>query len=294
MHADPSYTTYLAEIDLEAFDKRVAAFWHNPPHNEADAFQRLLEVLEVGADGRDGTRAAYVTETATYPAGQTMWRARIVPLQDQPVLPDLHHESDLWEAPTKFVQSRGRLNAVGESILYTSIGDAVAAMVEARVPTGEKFALIRYETKRPITLARIGSDTRPDWLPRELEAAHARVTNFIKDVFTREFDGRNQLTYMLSNRIGKDWFDLPPAIVDGWLFASIAHRKGINAAFRPEKAHDAIRVTGVAYGEAINSGIMGLRMQARIFSPGYEAVHGGFRWFAMGSPQQAFLFPEFR
>ncbi len=178
-------------------------------------------------------------------------------------------------------------------MLYCSVGDPVVAMIEARVPSGERFALIRYETIRAATLTQIAADTPPDWLPPELFATHATVVAFYRDVFTREFDGRNDLTYVLSNRVAKDWFDLPDSAVDGWSFPSIARGRGVNAAFRPVKAHEVLRVVGVAYCEAVSTGLLGPGIKAFGFSPGPAESERDFRWFQMGSAFQTSRFPEF-
>lgn len=253
-------------------------------------YSRFLEV--VTPPGGQGS-AVYVTSLA-YPSGHVMWRARRLERVSTLPIQGMNRESDLWEAPANRVRHRGRLNAVGESVLYCSVGDAVVAMVEARVPSGACFALIRYETTRNVTLTSIASDSIPDGLPDDLREAHRAVVAFGRDIFTKEFDGHDQLTYVLSNRLAKDSFDLPEQLVDGWSFPSVARGRGVNAALRPAKAHDALRVSGVVCCTAIDSALLGPQIQGHLFSPGPEEGHADFRWSQMGSVVQDKLFPEFR
>lgn len=291
MNRDDDYFDYLRRLDLDQLAQRVDTFWAAPREDDSRIFQRFVDVLSV--EGPEGSIVRYTNHSLSYPAGQTMWRVRQVHHgSDGAVIPKMNREADLWEAPAHFVSARGRLNDVGESVLYVSIGDPVVAMREARVPAGERFALIRYETARPVTLTAIAPDLSPDWLPDELIDAHNAVTAFYRDVFTREFAG-DTWTYALSNRVAKDWHDLPERIADGWSFPSIAHGKGINAAFRPEKAHQVLTAVGVAYCEAVESALLGWRIQAFAFSPGPEGP-GDFRWLPMGSLIQQEQFPDFR
>lgn len=240
---DASYITYLQRLDLEEFATRVRAFWGDPPATEDEVFTRFMEVVAIGRNDQPGNSSAYSISTVTYPVGQAMWRVRRVQHKGNgTAIPGMNREADLWEAPAHAVRARGRLNDVGESVLYASVGDPIVAMIEARVPRGERFALIRYKTNRAVTLTSIAADTAPDWLPAEFVEAHSAVTAFYRDVFAREFDGQNDLTYVLSRRVAKDWFDLPDAVVDGWSFPSIAYERGVNAAFRPARAHEVLEV----------------------------------------------------
>lgn len=292
---DVPYIAYLQRVDLEELAIRVQAFWEDPPDSEDEVLNRFLEVVAIDANDQSGNSSAYSVSTLTYPSHQTMWRVRRVQHDGNGTsIPGMNRETDLWEAPAHAVRVRGRLNDVGESVLYASVGDPVVAMIEARVPAGERFALIRYQTSRAVTLTSIAADAPPDWLPTELVGAHSSVTAFYRDVFAREFDGQNGLAYLLSNRLAKDWFDLPDAIVDGWSFPSIAYGRGVNAAFRPVRAHEVLEVAGVAYCEAVDSALLGRRIKAFGFSPGAEKDEPDFRWFPMGSPFQISRFPEFR
>lgn len=224
-----------------------------------------------------------------------MWRAR--QLQGGALtlpIAEMNGDSDVWEAPADRVRYRGRLNDIGESILYCSVGDAAVAMVEARVPVGSQFALIRYETTRSITLTSIAGDAPPPGLPEGLLTAHRAVVAFNREIFIREFDGRDNLTYVLSNRLVKDSYDLPDELVDGWTFPSIARGSGWNAAFRPAKARGCMRVVGVAYCTARSSALLGPTMDGHLFSSGPEMGQVDFRWSGMGGPVQVSLFPEFR
>lgn len=282
-----AYIDYLRKLDLNVLTQRIAAFWEHPPAGDHEVFSRFFEVLQTP----DGS-ARFRPTGHTWPEGQTMWRVRQVRHQQgMPGIPGMSTESDLWEAPTQFVTRRGRLNEVGESVLYCSIGNPVVAMREARVPGGETFALIRYETTRRAKLTSIADQAIPAGLPAELTIVHQAITTFFRDVFTREFTD-DDWTYVLSNRIVKDWFDLPPQWVDGWTFPSIVHGQGVNAAFRPDKAHDALQVTGIAYCESVDSALLGWQLKARAFSPGPNGS-GDFFWHPWGSDYHRGAFPEF-
>lgn len=290
---DQQYLSYLEKLDLSDFARKARAFWLDPPTTESVVFDRFMEVVQVSHDELAASAALHV-EGVRLPAGHTLWRVRGLTLPiDGGLFPEMNCEADLWEAPARLVTSRGRLNSIGESVLYTSIGDPVVAVREARVAHGKRLALIRYQTAVALNLVSIAADATPAGIPDALKSAHIAVTSFYRDVFTREFDGSNNLTYVVSNRLAKDWLDLPPDVADGWSFPSIVHGAGLNAAFRPHVAHRVLRMAGVAIGEAVESPLLGHQLRASMFSPGIETPGEGLRWFPMGSTVQRARFPEF-
>jgi len=72
------------------------------------------------------------------------------------------------------------------------------------------------------------------------------ISNFLNDEFTRDVGTGTEFLYRTSERIVKDYFDLPPRVVqDAWCYPSVASKPSVNVCFRPEIAKELLELKGV-------------------------------------------------
>jgi hypothetical protein len=80
-----------------------------------------------------------------YPPGTRFFRVRALKTDDSKIpLRDMRVELDAWNPPAHVV-GQGRLNRMGESLLYTSPVNPKVAVEEMKIDDGSNFFLIVYE-----------------------------------------------------------------------------------------------------------------------------------------------------
>ncbi|OLS39193.1 hypothetical protein BTR25_13530 [Bacillus sp. MRMR6] len=196
-------------------------------------------------------------------------------------------EQDAWNPPANIIKAMGRLNKVNESLLYTAPGDPLVAIKEAKVKDGEFFSLIVYKARDEIKVNRIGNFERIEQLT-ELENLKLRLLiNFLRDEFTKDVGQGTEYLYRVSERIAKDYFDLPPKVAqDAWLYPSVAKKESFNVCFRPELAKELLDLQGVVICRLSDKGI-----ESKAIANGFDD-EGIFKYHAIGSQLQKQVFPE--
>lgn len=219
--------------------------------------------------------------SGVYPSGTVFWRCRA--FQDVSELgPAFASHAGAWEPPAAARPSAGRVNRAGESLLYTCAVWPTAAPVEARVADGAPFALMKYAAVREVTVADIRATSTYAPLSPAAQTAQAAVLKFYRDVFHGAGDEPG--SYLLSELVAKDFFDLPNQ--DAWMYESVLAPGELNIAFRADRAHDALRLVGVALQRS--------RDPRGVSAERFGAVDGAsFSWGPLGSPQQLSAFPDF-
>ncbi|MBD9381145.1 hypothetical protein IB258_07830 [Achromobacter sp. ACM02] len=200
-------------------------------------------------------------------------------------------ESDAWSPPAHVVGA-GRLNRVGEPLLYTSPGNPTVAVEEMKIPDGENFSLIVYEALEDIRVSTIG--VTPD-LPNlnKDEVLKLRMLNdFLAHEFTRDVGVGTEYLYNISDVIAKDYFDLPPQMQDAWCYPSVAARPAANVCFRPDLAKRKLRLVGVQINTC-NRDQNGMRFQVKCIASGFDG-DGVFCYHSIGSDVQRVVFPDIR
>lgn len=160
----------------------------------------------------------------------------------------LQVEQDVWNPPAQFVTKLGRLNKIGEPLLYTCPESPIPAVLETRIPEGERFCLIEYEAIKDVKVVNIGVwKSNPD-LSEEENLKMRMMMNLLGDLFSRDVGDGTEFLYRLSERIAKDYFDLPLEVQDGWCYPSVAFKLFLNVCFRPEIAKSVLRVKDILIG----------------------------------------------
>ncbi|NGM61143.1 hypothetical protein G5B30_04335 [Sphingobacterium sp. SGG-5] len=213
--------------------------------SDQDLFNEILKVILVNVNGVD--RSFLFPRLASYPHKTKFYRVRAVESDDHYCpLKAMTFEQDAWNPPSEFIKKRGRLNNIHESLLYTSPINPFVAVEEIKVKDGEWFCLIVYEAKVEIKVSIIGQWEDLPELSADENLKMRIISNFLNDEFTRDVGEGTEYLYRASERIAKDYFDLPPRIVqDAWCYPSIAQKNCANVCFRPEIAKDVLKLVGV-------------------------------------------------
>lgn len=235
--------------------------------------------------------ATIPTATHLYPIGTTFWRARSLRPVDR-VLPlrSINKISDAWEAPSEIVTNPGRLNKVGESLLYTCVDTPASVADEIGIKDKEKFLLIKYRSTTQISLTGIGTPLNTSGLTRRAAKNANLISSFLSGEFLRKKSADNR-TYKLSEALAKNFADLPPEFHHGWLYPSVATKGALNATFRAEDAHAKLELIGVAIATVSRSNT-GIKYGGYCYT-GCENENDDFVWYPQGSAFQRVAFPEF-
>ena len=156
----------------------------------------------------------------------------------------LSKKQDAWNAPEIFCKL-GRLNKEGESLLYTVPQIPFIAVEEMKVQDNEWFLLIVYESVKDIKANVIGTWDDSEEFSEDENLKMRMINNTLGMIFTKDVGEGTEFLYRASERIAKDYFDLPKEIQDAWCYPSVAAKKGYNVCFRPEVASEVLSLVGV-------------------------------------------------
>ncbi len=184
---------------------------------------------------------------SSYPTKTKFYRVRKLKPDDHHLpLHAMTYEKDAWNPPETSITKLGRLNKVGESLLYTSPISPQVAVEEMNIKDNERFCLIIYQSLAEIKVSIIGEWKDLIELDKEENLKMRVRSNFLKDEFSRDVGQWTEFLYRVSERITKDYFDLPPRdIQDAWCYPSIASKASFNVCFRPELAKELLKLLGV-------------------------------------------------
>lgn len=235
-------------------------------------------------------RFVYFSNNAVYPEKTVFYRVRRLKGSKMPFA-ELETLSGFWEPPAKLVIKRQRLNKAGESLLYVTPGDPLIPTKELHIQENEYYALIKYIATQPIKVNVIGGQYNYKQLGISDEKAiliHELYNNFLKDEFSRDVAPGLEYLYTVSEMIAKSYFDLPPRVVqDAWAYSSIRDKNKLNVCFRPDIAHDLLRLEGAAICKNKDN-----QIQAYCIAADVEGT-GKIQYFRMNTGVQKERFPEF-
>jgi hypothetical protein len=274
---------YLATFTASEMTDRIRNFRGKNfrKMNKGDVHQALLDVLLGGQE-----YLSMPVYMGAYPAGTEFFRIR-QPIKSGTAVPMdcALVEADAWEPPSQYARA-SRLNLDGEALLYTTPGNLLLPMDEAKLPHGAPAAMFVYRADRRIKVNVIGSrfEDHPSLTEEERHKLN-QVADFLQDEFTRDVGAGTEHLYLLSETIAKDWYDMPPRDVqDAWCYPSVASKSGFNVCFRPEIAHECLELRGALIGTRENDNFR-VKMVAVV-------ENGQFAYHAVGSEVQRGVFPQ--
>lgn len=228
-------------------------------------------------------------DTRTIKKGTALFRVRKIAKDDNDLpLKGMSKKTDAWNPPKKVITKMGRLNKVGESLLYVSL-DPHTAVKEMKLQENDRFSLIVYDVKKDIEAVGIGLGTSYEHYGlTEMEKIKARlIDRFLADEFSRDVGQGTEFLYRASEHIVKNYFELtPPDEQDAWMYPSIVSKQEYNLCFRPALAKKQLNLRGVVICEYIQGNIIG-----NYIAHGFND-NKIFNYYNIGSDMQKKVFPE--
>lgn len=208
-----------------------------------ELFNALIDAISFDVDG--SKMSFTMPRSVFYPEGTSFYKIRPFDKEDDDLpLKTMSIEQDVWNAPEEKCKL-GRLNKDGESLLYTSIQSPNACVEEMGIKDGDKFCLIVYEARKDIKATLVGIWQDDQQFSNEENLKMRMITNVLRDLFTRDVGGGTEFLYRVSERIAKDYYDLPRDCQDAWCYPSVAAKQGYNCCFRPDVAKEVLGLVGV-------------------------------------------------
>lgn len=231
----------------------------------------------------------YLGNIGAYPANTSFFRVRKFSSKID-LVERFKSYSDFWEPPIDCVTTQDRLNAVGESMLYTSPEDPIVPIKEMRIEKGQLYALIKYDAKEIIRVNQIGRVVDYAELGISSKTAilnHEIVNSFLRDEFSRDVGQGTEYLYRISETIAKDYFDSPSEMQDAWSYASVQDKFKYNVCFRPEVAHRLLRLQGALICKKEDGDDIKVYCIALC-----SKDEDGVRFYPLGSEEQKRVFPN--
>ena len=251
--------------------------------NDNELFETIMNALLID------NRFLYITNSGIYQKGTLFFRVRKL---SSSVISKMNFKNvqDFWEPPSSCVKSMGRLNRVGESLLYTSPSDPMVAIREMHLKENDWYVLIKYTAKRDVKVNIIGGIYDYNAIGFTKERAiinHELYNSFLRDEFSRDVGEGTEYLYRVSERIAKDYFDLPAEVQDAWCYSSVQDKEKYNVCFRPKTAHEILELSGAMICRKNSGDEISPRA---IAVPDYDT--DTVKFYQLGSDVQKRVFPE--
>lgn len=281
---------YLSRITIENIVMKSEAFHalNIKKLTDEELFNALMDAISFDVDG--SKRSFIMHRGVSYPEGTRFYKIRPFDKEDDVFpLKTMSIEQDAWNAPEKKCKL-GRLNKDGESLLYTSVQSPNACVEEMGIKDGEKFCLIVYEARKDIKTTLVGIWQDDQQFSNEENLKMRMITNILRDLFTRDVGEGTEFLYRVSERIAKDYYDLPRDCQDAWCYPSVAAKQGCNCCFRPDVAKEVLNLIGVQ--------VCSVNRMDENYCYKCDCIlvwnkdKEGFDYYRVDSPECRHLFPE--
>ncbi len=233
---------FLSRVDPIEVVNRISRFrsLNIQSLSDQELYQELLNTLLIN------NLFVYMTNNGTYPENSLFYRVRKL---KSSVIGEIGFSSlsDYWEPPKNCVSKYGRLNKIGESLLYTSPCNPNVAVKEMRLKENDWYALIRYSAIKEIKVNIIGgvyNYEKMKFTDKKAILIHELYNSYLRDEFSREVGEGTEYLYRVSEKIAKSFFDLPREVQDAWCYSSVQDKQQYNVCFRPDVAHELLRLDG--------------------------------------------------
>ena len=237
-----NYSNIAKKIDVLDIINRIKEFRKLDFKNltDSDLHNAIYHVL------CNDNQFIYFPTGYTYPLGTKFFRVRKLSNLVLPIK-KLIAESSFWNPPPEIIKTYGSINKPHESLLYTA-QSAETCIDEMNLSFNESFLLIKYETKAEVKVNVIGGEINFDSIgimDEKGKIIYEIYNNFLRDEFSRIVGGGTEFLYRISEKIAKDFFDLPAQKVqDAWGYPSIKNKKNLNIVFRPVIAKKLLELKG--------------------------------------------------
>lgn len=229
------------------------------------------------------------TNIKNYPAGTKFFRVKRL---DGSTIPNARFKEyqDYWETNPQYLKTYGRLNKPGESLLYVS-PDIYCSIGEVIQESDESFVVIQYTARKTIKVNMIGGEFDYNTigvLSDKAKLIHEIYNGFLRDEFSRDVGKGTEYLYKVSEKIAKDYFDLPPKLVqDAWAYSSVKDKKKYNVCFRPDLAHELLELNGAMICKLDEK----KQLKVSCVAAGAD-TNNKILFYELGSDVQKSIFPE--
>lgn len=178
-----------------------------------------------------------------FPTGHRLYRARRIDSMEE-----ISEASNVMHNP--HAASVGRLNRKGEALLYTAC-EIPTALFEVGTEPGDLVSIAQFTTARQLTCTYLGGEPSAPHMPLSHKKKLGVINTFLSTLISQSDKPYGQPNYRETEFLVKEFFDLPPDIYSGWCYPSFArtNHTGLNVAFRPNIALDAVRLEVVMIAE---------------------------------------------
>lgn len=224
---------YLQSFKLIELKNKIRNFRKLQRNQLSDTELRdeLYKVLTVNS------HFSYEPKFRKYSEGNYFYRVR--KLTTSFLGEELKSKTDFWSPPPNLITKYQRLNKPNESLLYTAL-DIDTAIAETKIGKGDFFTLIIYENVAELKAVCIGTAINESNTEDSLdELKRIEIDDFFAEEFSKSVGTGLEYYYKTSELIAKDFFDLPPRLVqDAWEYPSIHNRNRFNICLRPNIAEE--------------------------------------------------------
>lgn len=177
--------------------------------------------------------------------GTTLFRARRLHPDEDGMCTLTEH--DFWEPSEPLVKNYGRLNVIGESVLYTNFANPWTVHKEINITPGDDFLLIAYQSIADFEFEQIGLNDphhaeHLKGLSDHAYQTYMTINSFLESEFTRVVPDGSEAIYRSTNTILKTYFGSHKI----WAYPSIKGCPGLNICFSKDKAHKLLEIQGAA------------------------------------------------
>lgn len=232
-----------------------------------------------------GDKYSVNCEMKSYYAGTKFFRARQIE-NDDTIIPlrTINSIDDAWEPPDELVKVQGRINSVGQGILYCCPDDPHLAIDEARARCYNHVAIIVYRSIRPVNIAVIG-DYESSSLPKD--QLSQIFWSFLEEEFGCYVPKGKEARYSITRAVANLFFNYPDQ--DAWCYRSVQYPSKFNTAFLPGRSRQCLDISGVMVCD-LSASIPGqLKIKCVV---DFDSNTGNARYHYIGSDTQKNLFPE--
>lgn len=199
------------------------------------------------------------------PEGTNLFRARVISEPGQ-----IGTESDVWMAPPSFIGA-GRLNDVGEPLLYTA-ANPVTALHEVRAKPGDLVAVTHFRVVNAFLAINLSASIDEPSFSFLSQRKLGIMTQFVEDVFTQEIPSDETHRYIAPDLLAKEYFNMPTKL-DGWIYRSVADPRieifsAVNTCIRGERARNLLRYVKTDIVEIASFDLIGPHRRLRSLGPG--------------------------
>lgn len=229
---------YLRRLNVDDLKRSIQAYQRaaRRPQSRAQIRRAISNVLKAPGVASVVLPFRY----SIVPKGADLYRARKISEPGQ-----IKGQDDVRTAPSAYIGA-GRLNDVGEPLLYTAVNGATA-LYEVRATPGDLVALTRFRVTKEFQTIWLAPDIKEPGLPLGSQTKLRFITQFVEGIFTQQIATDDSHRYIAPDLLAKEYFNLPTQM-DAWTYRSVADPgnspEAVNTCIRGEKAKELLRYVG--------------------------------------------------